>query len=88
MADQLYFHFPFVVVCLHGDIAIYLVLDHTNHIFSKSLSSGDDNDRDEYLQKDKYKGFQISYLLSSCDDEDKAKTKTKTKTKTKAQFYA
>ena len=25
----------------------------TNHIFSESLSSGDDNDRDEYLQKDK-----------------------------------
>ena len=31
----------------------YDVLDHTNHIFSESLSSGDDNDRDEYLQKDK-----------------------------------
>ena len=29
------------------------VLDRTNHIFSESLSSGDDNDRDEYLQKDK-----------------------------------
>ena len=28
------------------------VLDHTNHIFSESLSSGDDNDRDKYLQKD------------------------------------
>ena len=38
------------------DISIYLhrmydVLDHTNHVFSESLSSGDDNDRDEYLQK-------------------------------------
>ena len=31
----------------------YDVLNHTNHIFSESLSSGDDNDRDEYLQKDK-----------------------------------
>ena len=29
------------------------VLDHTNHIFSESLSSGDDNE--EYLQKDKDK---------------------------------
>ena len=32
------------------------VLDHTNHIFSERLSSGDENDRDEDLQKDKYKG--------------------------------
>ena len=31
------------------------VLDHANHIFSESLSSGDDIDRDENLQKDKYK---------------------------------
>ena len=46
----------------------YDVLDHTNHIFSESLSSGDDNDRDEYLQKDKYK------------DKD---THTQTKTNTK-----
>ena len=42
------------------DISIYLhrmydVLDHTNHVFSESLSSGDDIDRDEDLQKDKYK---------------------------------
>ena len=43
-------------------------LDHANHIFSESLSSGDDNDRDEYLQKDKYK------------DKDKD-THTKTNTK-------
>ena len=40
------------------DISIYLhrmydVLDHTNHVFSESLSSGDDIDRDEH--KDKYK---------------------------------
>ena len=33
----------------------YDVLDHTNHIFSESLSSGDDNDQDKDLQKDKYK---------------------------------
>ena len=33
----------------------YDVLDHTNHIFSESLSSDDDNDRDKDLQKDKYK---------------------------------
>ena len=30
-------------------------LDHTKHIFSESLSSGDDNDQDKDLQKDKYK---------------------------------
>ena len=44
-------------VCHHGDISIYLydVLDHTNHIFSERLSSGDDIDGDEDLQKDKYK---------------------------------
>ena len=47
---------------------LYDVLDHTNHIFSESLSSGDDNDRDKYLQKDKYK------------DKD---THTQTKTNTK-----
>ena len=39
----------------HGDISIYDVLDNTNHIFSESLSSGNDNDWDEDLQKDKYK---------------------------------
>ena len=33
----------------------YDVLDHTNHMFSESSSSGDDNDQDEYLPKDKYK---------------------------------
>ena len=37
----------------HGDISIYDVLDNTNHIFSESLSSGNDNDWDEDLQKDK-----------------------------------
>ena len=54
-----------------GDFFVYLcydVLDHTNHIFSESLSSGDDIDRDEDLQKDKYK------------DKD---TQTQTKTNTK-----
>ena len=34
---------------------LYDVLDHTNHIFSESLSSGDAIDGDEELQKDKYK---------------------------------
>ena len=38
--------------------ALYDVLDHTKHIFSESLSSGDDNDWDEELQKDKYKDTQ------------------------------
>ena len=45
---------------------LYDVPDHTNHKFSESLSSGDDNDRGEDLQKDKYK------------DKD---TQTKTNTK-------
>ena len=36
-------------------VHMYDVLDHTNHIFSESLSSGDDIDRDGDLQKDKYK---------------------------------
>ena len=34
-------------------VHMYDVLDHTNHIFSESSSSGDDNDWDEDLQKDK-----------------------------------
>ena len=46
----------------------YDVLDHTNHIFSESLSSGDDIGQDKDLQKDKYK------------DKD---TQTQTKTNTK-----
>ena len=33
----------------------YDFLDHTNHIFSESLSSGDDIDQDKHLQKYKYK---------------------------------
>ena len=41
--------------------ALYDVLDHTHHIFSESLLSGDDNDRDKYLQIDK------------CKDKDKCK---------------
>ena len=32
-------------------VHMYDVLDHTNHMFSESLSSGDDNDRDKDLQK-------------------------------------
>ena len=36
-------------------VHMYDVLDHTNHMFSESLSSGDDIDRDGDLQKDKYK---------------------------------
>ena len=45
---------------------LYDVPDHTNHIFSESLSSGDDHGRDGDLQKYKYK------------DKD---TQTKTNTK-------
>ena len=53
---------------------LYDVPDHTNHIFSERLSSGDENDRDEDLQKDKYKGKD---------------TQTKTNTKCfKDQMYA
>ena len=40
---------------------MYDVLYHTHHIFSESLLSGDDNDRDKYLQIDK------------CKDKDKCK---------------
>ena len=44
---------------LHSSInKLYDVVDHTNHIFSESLSSGDDNDQDEDLQKDKDKDTQ------------------------------
>ena len=35
---------------------LYNVLDHTNHIFSESLSSGDDNEKD--VDKYKYKDTQ------------------------------
>ena len=45
---------------------LYDVLDHTDHIFSESLSSGDDIDQYEDLQKDKYK-----------DTETQTQTKTK-----------
>ena len=41
---------------------LYDVLDHTNHIFSESLSSGDDNDQDQDLQKDKCKDKDIKYI--------------------------
>ena len=44
------------------------VLEHKNHIFSESLSSGDDNDQD----KD----------ITSCDNKYKAKTKATTMTQT------
>ena len=52
------FIFTFPVVCLSPWSHLHLspsyhVLDH---IFTESLSSGDNNDREEYLQKDKYKG--------------------------------
>ena len=46
--------FVCLVVTNHDDISFYSIistLDHTNHIFSESLSSGDDNDRDADLQK-------------------------------------
>ena len=39
-------------ICLNY---IYDVSDHTNHIFSEILSSGDDNDWDKDLHKDYYK---------------------------------
>ena len=34
------------------------IVDHTDHIFFESLSSGDNIDGDEDLQKDKYKDTQ------------------------------
>ena len=60
-------HICDILLLLHLS-PLYDVPDHTNHIFSESISSGDDNDRDEDLQKDKYK------------DKD---TQTHTKTETK-----
>ena len=47
-------HICDILLILHLS-PLYDVPDHANHIFSESLSSGDDNDRDEYLKKDKYK---------------------------------
>ena len=47
-------HICDILLILHLS-PLYDVPDHTNHIFSESLSSGYDNDRDEDLQKDKYK---------------------------------
>ena len=71
-------------VCRHLS-PLYDVLGHTNHMFYECLSSGDDIDGNEDLQKDKtYKktrpyiyqkqgvpGFKILYWTSSCDDKDK-----------------
>ena len=71
-ADYSYFHFPvdcsFVSMVSSQFISTVWCLDHTNHIFSESLSSGDDNDRDEYLHKDLYK-----------DKDTHIQTKTNTK---------
>ena len=60
-------HICDILLILHLS-PLYDVPDHANHIFSESLSSGDDNDRDEDLQKDKYK-------------EKDTQTPTKTNTK-------
>ena len=79
-------------------------IDHTNHIFSESLSSGDDNDRDEYLQKDKDTHTQTKTNTKCFQDPMYAifiKSRgfkdlkysigcllVMTKTKTKTRFYA
>ena len=47
-------HICDILLILHLS-PLYDVPDHANHIFSESLSSGDDNDRDENIQKEKYK---------------------------------
>ena len=65
MSVRLSVHICDIFLLLHLS-PLYDVPDHASHIFSESLSSGDDNDRDEDLQKDKYK------------DKD---TQTKTNTK-------
>ena len=67
MSVRLSVHICDILLLLHLS-PLYDVPDHTNHIFSERLSSGDDNEQDEYLQKDKYK------------DKD---THTQTKTNTK-----
>ena len=53
-------HICDILLLLHLS-PLYDVPDHTNHKFSESLLSGDDNDRDKYLQIDK------------CKDKDKCK---------------
>ena len=49
------------------------VLEHKNHIFSESLSSGDDNDQDKDMQKDK------------CIDKDTNTDKYKSASKTQCR---
>ena len=46
----------------------YDVLDHISHIFSESLSSGDNNDQDEDLRKG-----QIEIQIHTDTDKDKYK---------------
>ena len=69
---------------------------YRNHICSDSLSSGDDNDKDKQIGKNKAKykviqrlnvcyifgkqGFKYDIDMTSCDDKDKANTKTKRRT--------
>ena len=54
--------------------SLYDVLDHTNHIFSESISSGDDNDiqkdKDEMLQRLNNTIYNID--MASCDDKYKS----------------
>ena len=98
-----WWHLPLLPTFNHLS-PLYDVLDHTNHIFSESLSSGDDNDRDEYLQKDKDTHTQTKTNTKCFQDPMYAifiKSKgfkdlkyyigcflVMTKTKTKTRFYA
>ena len=58
---------------------MYDVLDHTTHIFSENLSSGDDNVQDK--DKDKYKMLQRLNVWNYFRKTGSSRTMTKTKTK-------
>ena len=49
---------------------LYDFLDHTNHIFSESLSSGDDNDNDEDKDTERYK-YKVLQRLDVCNISEK-----------------
>ena len=57
MSARVCVHICDILLILHLS-PLYDIPDHTNHIFSESISSGDDIDRDKDLQKDKYKDTQ------------------------------
>ena len=67
MSVRLSVHICDILLLLHLS-PLYDVPDHTNHIFSESLSSGDDHDRDGDLQR---------YIYKDKDTHTQTKTNTK-----------